>query len=116
MINGVVLENGDRNARLRIKTEGANILRMRDALKPEEATTPLKQAYYIAQLAVAGQITKVQAAETLNNAIACLTESDLQDAIAERLAEKDFYQIMKSLREAVFAETERLSHRKSAAG
>ena len=115
MINGVILENGDRNARLRIKTEGANILRMRDALKPEEATTPLKQAYYVAHLAVAGQISKVQAAETLNHAIACFAESDLQDVIAERLEQKDFYQIMKSLREAVFAETDRLSHRKTAA-
>ena len=51
MINGVVVENGDRKARLRVKTDGAHILRLRDAMKPEDATTPLKRAYYIAQMA-----------------------------------------------------------------
>ena len=41
MINGVLVENGERNTRLRVKTEGANILRLKDALRPEEATTPV---------------------------------------------------------------------------
>ena len=40
MINGVVIENGDRRARLNVLTPGANVLRLRDAIHPEEANTP----------------------------------------------------------------------------
>ena len=69
LINGVLIENGERNARLRVKTEGAHILRLRDALSPEEATTPLKRAYYIAQLAVAGQLSNAEAGAILTEAL-----------------------------------------------
>lgn len=54
LINGVVLQNGDKAARLRVRTAGASVLRLRDALHPTDAKTPVQKAYYIAQLAVAG--------------------------------------------------------------
>lgn len=99
MINGVLVENGDRNARLRIKTEGAHVLRMRDALKPEEADTPLKRAYYIAQLAVSGELTSIEAAAILRNALDAFCSSDLRNAIEEKIAAGDYYQVMRSLRD-----------------
>ena len=37
LVNGAVIENGDRRSRLSIMTPGANILRLRDAIHPEEA-------------------------------------------------------------------------------
>ena len=55
LVNGVVMQNGDRNTRLIIKTPDAKILRLRDAIHPEEAVTPVKRVCYIAQLAVAGE-------------------------------------------------------------
>ncbi len=55
LVNGVVMQNGDRRAQLRIKTKDANILRLRDALHPDEANTPVKRVYYAAQLVVAGE-------------------------------------------------------------
>jgi flagellar protein FlbT len=104
LINGVLVENGDRNARLRVKTEGAHILRLRDALRPEEATTPLKRAYYVAQLAVAGQISSAEAAAILTDALAAApglaADADLGDCVARH----DFYQVMRSLRDAAFAD------------
>jgi len=54
LINGVVLQNGEKAARLRIRTAGAAVLRSRDALHPKDAKSPLQKAYYVAQLAVAG--------------------------------------------------------------
>ena len=99
MINGVLVENGDRNARLRIKTEGANVLRMRDALKPEEADTPLKRAYYIAQLAVSGEISNTEAAAILRNALAAFSSGELRATIEEKIAAGDYYQVMRSLRD-----------------
>jgi flagellar protein FlbT len=55
LVNGVVIENGDRRARLRVVTQDAHILRVRDALHPDEANTPARRLYYVAQLAVAGE-------------------------------------------------------------
>lgn len=99
MINGVVLENGDRKTRLRVKTEGAHILRLRDALKPEEARTPLEQAYYIAQLAVGGGIDRAEAAATLRRALDALSEVDTGAARTEinaHIAAGDFYRVMRA--------------------
>lgn len=109
MINGVLVENGERNTRLRVKTEGAHILRLRDALKPEEATTPPKRAYYIAQLAVAGQLSHGEAAAILKEALATAPEfagpefagaDDLNDCVDRH----DFYQVMRSLREVALCD------------
>lgn len=99
MINGVLVENGERNARLRVKTMGAHILRLRDALKPEEATTPTKRAYYIAQLAVAGQISGAEAAAILSEVI--LEIAGLPDGVdlGGLIARHDFYQVMRALRD-----------------
>jgi len=99
MVNGVVIENGDRNARIRIKTEGAHILRLRDAMKPEEATTPLKRAYYIAQLAGAGQMRNGEAADILSAAIKTLVSGAVREDITNHLAAHDFYGVMRLLRE-----------------
>jgi len=56
LINGAIVENGERRAKLRVKSPDANILRLRDALHPNDATTPVKRLYYTAQLAVTGDV------------------------------------------------------------
>lgn len=98
LINGALLENGDRNAKVRIKTEGAHILRMRDALRPEQADTPLKKAYYIAQLAVTGEIANTEAAQLLHASLSALAEDDLRRAVAQNIAAGNYYQVMRCLR------------------
>lgn len=55
MVNGVVMENGDRRTRLHIVTPDAKVLRLKDAIHPEEANTPVKRVCYIAQLVIAGE-------------------------------------------------------------
>ncbi len=104
MINGVLVENGERNTRLRVKTGGAHILRLRDALRPEEATTPLKRAYYIAQLAVAGQLPNGEAAAILKGALQSAPEFFAGFDIHDSVETHDFYQVMRSLRESVFSD------------
>ncbi len=54
LINGAVIENGDRRSRLAIMTPNANILRLRDAIHPEEVNTPVRRVCYIAQLVLSG--------------------------------------------------------------
>lgn len=54
LINGAVIENGDRRSRLSIVTPKANILRLRDALHPDDASTPVRRICYTAQLILTG--------------------------------------------------------------
>lgn len=110
LINGVLVENGDRNTRLRVKTEGAHILRLRDALRPEEATTPLKRVYYVAQLAVAGQIDCAEAAKAVTQAIAAAPALAIDVDLRQSIARGDFYQVMRSLRDAAFADRSGARH------
>lgn len=54
LINGAVVENGERRTKIAIKTPNANILRLKDAIHPDEAGTPVARACYIAQLMLSG--------------------------------------------------------------
>ncbi|MDZ4761615.1 MAG: flagellar biosynthesis repressor FlbT [Alphaproteobacteria bacterium] len=45
VVNGAVLENGDRRAVLLLQNK-ASILREKDIIQPEEATTPVKRIYF----------------------------------------------------------------------
>lgn len=54
LINGAVIENGDRRSRLSIMSPDANILRLRDAIHPEEATTPVRRLCFAIQLVLSG--------------------------------------------------------------
>lgn len=105
LINGVVLENGERRAKLRVKSRGANILRLRDALHPEDATTPVKRLYYVAQLAVTGDSKPDDVARELIPALQDLREIFTKPEQLERLDEirnqaraGDFYRVMRLLK------------------
>ena len=54
LVNGAVIENGDRRSRISILTPHANILRLRDAIAPDEVNTPVRRVCYIAQLVLSG--------------------------------------------------------------
>ncbi len=105
LVNGVVMENGDRRTRLRIRSENANILRFRDAIHPDEANTPAKRLYYIAQLAVVGEANPDEAKSQLVDGLNALNEafgeeSDCKQEIEQALThaeEKRFYHVMRSL-------------------
>ena len=62
VVNGVVIENGDRRARLGILTPDSNVLRLRDAIHPDDANTPVSRVCYILQLILAGE-TEVETAK-----------------------------------------------------
>jgi flagellar biosynthesis repressor protein FlbT len=108
LVNGVVMQNGDRNTRLIIKTPDARILRLRDAIRPDEATTPVKRACYLAQLAVAGECSAAEAADRLTAGLDALEKwlpafaavEHLDEARAA-LAEGNFYAVLRALRRLV---------------
>jgi flagellar protein FlbT len=54
LINGAVIENGDRRSKIAIRTPNAHVLRLKDAIHPDRANTPVGRACYIAQLVLSG--------------------------------------------------------------
>ncbi len=105
LINGAVIENGDRRSRLSIITPNANILRLRDAIHPEEVNTPVRRVCYIAQLVLSGDAEKEDAKLQLLRGIEqlsqVLTDHDsrtLLTAASDEVLEGQYYQALKALR------------------
>lgn len=114
LINGAVIENGDRRSRLSIVTPDANILRLRDAIHPSEANTPVKRVCYAAQLILTGDSDPGDARYGLLRSIEELsqvfTDPDSRRTIAEAteaLVSEQHYRCLKSIR-ALLPREERL--------
>ncbi len=105
LINGAVIENGDRRSRLSIVTPGANILRLRDAIHPDDAKTPVRRVCYIAQLVLSGDATAEDGRRQLMQGIEQLSQvfrdADSRAALksaTEALRDNQFYQALRALR------------------
>ena len=114
LINGAVIENGDRRSRLSIMTPNANILRLRDAIHPEEATTPVRRVCYAAQLVLSGDAdpeeSRLKLLRSIEELSQVLTDPDSRTRLAEAtraLLEQQHYQCLKALR-ALLPREERL--------
>ncbi|NAZ37299.1 flagellar biosynthesis repressor FlbT [Rubellimicrobium sp. CFH 75288] len=105
LVNGAVVENGERRARLAILTPGAHILRLRDAIRPEEADTPVRRVCYVAQLCLSGDAAPDEGRRQLLSGIAQLSQAlrdpasqQLLAEAAEAAASDDAYRALKRLR------------------
>lgn len=105
LINGAVIENGERRSRLAILTPNAHILRLRDAIHPEEVNTPVRRVCYIAQLVLTGdadpQEARIQLLRGIEQLSQVLTDHDsrTQLTLASRAVLDDQpYQVLKALR------------------
>lgn len=105
LVNGAVIENGDRRSRLSILTPNANILRLRDAIRPDEVNTPVRRVCYIAQLVLSGDATEFDAKRQLLRGIEQLSQAlrdedsrNHLDSATSALINDDYYRALKSLR------------------
>lgn len=105
LVNGAVIENGDRRSRLSILTPNANILRLRDAIRPDEVNTPVRRVCYIAQLVLSGDVTeedaKLQIMRGIEQLSQALRDEDSRihlDSATDAAVRNDFYRVLKSLR------------------
>lgn len=111
LINGAVLENGARRSRLSVVTPNAHILRLKDALHPTEATTPVRRVCYVAQLVLSGDIEPDDALPQLSSGISQLKQVLPNGPCFEALSQADtaahkgqFYQCLKFLRQLISIE------------
>jgi flagellar biosynthesis repressor protein FlbT len=105
LINGAVIENGERRSRLAIMTPNAHILRLRDAIHPEEVNTPVRRVCYIAQLVLSGDTkpddAKMQLLRGIEQLSQVLTDFDSRTLLSQATAgvmENNHYQTLKALR------------------
>ena len=112
LINGAVIENGDRRSRVAILTPGANILRLKDAIHPEEAITPVRRICYTAQLVLSGDSDPSDVRSGLLRRIEELSQvfqdPDSRAALTEAtqaVIDDQYYRCLKSLRSLIPRET-----------
>lgn len=105
LVNGAVIENGDRRSRLAILTPNANILRLKDAIRPGEANTPVRRVCYIAQLVLSGDVAHNEARKQLYSGIEQLSQVLRDDdsrtqltTATQAIEQNDFYRALKALR------------------
>lgn len=106
LINGVVIENGDRRARISVKTPQANILRLRDAIHPDDVITPVGRICYEAQLILSGDRTVEDGRKILLRGIEQLTQvfedrdsRHLLGDATQGVIESNFYRALRALRD-----------------
>lgn len=105
LVNGAVIENCERRTKLAIVTPGASILRMRDAIHPDEVNTPVRRVCYIVQLVLSGDVDASSARPQLLRGIEqlsqVLTDNDSRVLLAQAshaVVEGVHYQALKALR------------------
>lgn len=105
LINGVVVENGDRRAKLNVLTANANVLRLRDAIHPKDVNTPVKRVCYIAQLVLAGEADPVKGRDQLLSGIEQLSQvfndpdsRQKLDVATQNVVDNKTYPALKALR------------------
>lgn len=120
LINGAVIENGERRSRLAIMTPNANILRLRDAIHPGEVNTPVRRVCYIAQLVLSGDAdpeeAKMQLLRGIEQLSQVLTDYDSRtqlNAATLAVIDNQHYQALKALRSLLPREERLLAARPS---
>lgn len=105
LINGAVIENGDRRCRISIKTPNASILRLKDAIHPDEVATPVSRVCYDAQLVLSGDTDPAQGSRNLLQGIEQLSlvfddreSRDALTAATEDVMAGNVYRALRQLR------------------
>lgn len=106
LINGAIIQNGDRRTKFAIKSPNANVLRLKDAIHPDEVNTPVSRACYIAQLILSGDVEPEQGRQQLINAVEQLSQvfddTDSRKILAvttQLVIEGDAYRALRQLKE-----------------
>ena len=114
VVNGVVVENGGDHATLRILNH-AHILRAKDILTFEEATSPAKRIYYALQCLYLFQDNQQQHLESVGKFMndfveAAPSSAPLITEIIEHLNHNESYQMLKVAKKLMEYERRILDH------
>lgn len=116
IINGAVLENGSKPARIRIAEDKVRVLRCRDALRPEDVDTPVKQVYFAIQLLITGDLDEDKTRPAIDaecrklQDIFATIQPDIIPTLREMLGRGNYYSALYHLRPIFALEAELLAH------
>lgn len=114
LINGAVIENGDKRSKINIVTPNANILRLRDALHPKDINSPVKRVCYVLQLVLSGDASVEEAKPQVLSGLKQLAQvfdsatcKRILDDATNQAQQDQFYRALRTVRE-LLAEEDRL--------
>ncbi|MCA8901809.1 MAG: flagellar biosynthesis repressor FlbT [Hyphomonas sp.] len=116
IVNGAVLENGDRPARIRITDSNARVLRCRDALHPTDVNTPVKRVYYAIQLLITGDLKDTDTVPAIDAECVKLLDvfkvfdAELIPSLRSMLSRGNYYSALCHLRQILELEEELMTH------
>jgi len=84
LINGAVIENGNRRFSFTITTPNTKVLKLKDAISPERSQTPLGRICYNIQLILTGDASKKDKMNSIFTAIDTLS-SILEDKVSQQV-------------------------------
>ncbi|MDF3856446.1 flagellar biosynthesis repressor FlbT [Paracoccus sp. APAP_BH8] len=112
LVNGAIIENGDRRSRISILTPKANILRLRDAIHPESVDSPVSRICYICQLVLTGDAVEGEGRRQILYGIEKLSQvfcdpdsSNLLAFASNAIIEGNYYAAFRSLRSLIARES-----------
>lgn len=118
LINGAVIENGDKRSKIAIKTPNANVLRLKDAIHPDAVSTPVARVCYVAQLILAGDAEPGEGGRQLLRGIEQLSQvfddpdsRRLLAAASDNVLAGNAYQALRRLRDLLPREARMLAAR-----
>lgn len=104
VLNGAVIENVGRGARLRLLTPDTQLLRLRDAIDPSAATTPVGRVTHAVQMMLIGEANIGDTLpQTLGGLVALRRafidggDRDCIDQVVNSLESGQFYQALRGL-------------------
>lgn len=116
VINGATLENGDKPCSLRVTDGDARVLRCRDALRPDEVDTPVKQVYYAIQLLITGDLKEDNVLPALQKECDALADAfstidgRLIPSLCDMIGRGNYYSALCHLKQVIALEAELLHH------
>lgn len=122
IVNGALLENGDKPARIRISQADVRVLRCRDALRPEDVDTPVKRIYYAIQLLITGDLDAVETTPAIDAECCALLDifrpidAELIPALRSMVTRGNHYSALCHLRQVLAVEAQLLARRVPAGG
>ncbi len=115
LVGGHLLENGPRRSSMRIVDDGVFVLRLSDALHPDEVTTPVRRAYHAAQLILAceveldeGRAALLEQLEALSGVFIDTPHADVIDRAIEAAEAGRFHAVLVGLKSLMPIEAEML--------
>jgi len=121
IVNGALLENGDKPARIRIADGAARVLRCRDALRPEDVDTPVKRIYFAIQLMITGDLEPKDVTPAIDADCAALLDvfrpidPEMIPTLRSMISRGNHYSALCHLRQILAIEAQLLARRLPAA-